>query len=95
METVNAFIENIKHIIYTELYAKCTTPVDYEELLKTSPENADGRKIIPCRNYEIDGNLFDEIIINVLNKYNLTPTERFIIKWGVYMGHSPNTIKED
>jgi hypothetical protein len=57
----------------------------------------DGRKNIHYENYEIDGELMDDIVERHLKENKLKPSERQAIKLEIYLGASPMTkrIRED
>lgn len=81
--------------IYRELYANCTTPVDFDLLVAASEVDEEGKKIIPYMDYEIDSDLFDEIVNKIMKKHRLKQGERSIVKWNVYLGCSPKTINKN
>jgi hypothetical protein len=54
----------------------------------------DGRKNIHYENYEIDGELMDDIVERHLKENKLKPRERQAIKLEIYLGVSPMTKRK-
>lgn len=83
--------------IYRELYANSEPKADFDLLLESAEIMLDGRKNIHYENYEIDGELMDDIVERHLKENKLNPNERQAIKLEIYLGASPMTkrIKED
>lgn len=81
--------------IYRELYANCTTPVDFDLLVEAAEYNEEGRKIIPYEDYEIDSDLFDSIVNKIIKKHRLNAHDRGAMRFNVYLGCSPKTISRD
>jgi hypothetical protein len=83
--------------IYRELYANSEPKADFDLLLESAEIMPDGRKNIHYENYEIDGELMDDIVERHLKENKLKPNERQAIKLEIYLGVSPMTkrIKED
>ena len=80
---------------YTELYANCTTPVDFGLLVAAAECDENGRKMIPFDKYFIDGKLFDKIVEEKMKKAKLKKEERKLFKISVYLGCSPTTILDN
>jgi hypothetical protein len=83
--------------IYRELYANSEPKADFDLLLESAEIMPDGRKNIHYENYEIDGELMDDIVERHLKENKLKPNERQAIKLEIYLGASPMTkrIRED
>ena len=81
--------------IYRELYANCVNPVNFDLLVAASDVDEQGRKVIPYLDYEIDADLFDEIVTKIMKRHRLKQHQKTIVKWNVYMGCSPKTIHKD
>jgi hypothetical protein len=83
--------------IYRELYANSEPKADFDLLLEYAEIMPDGRKNIHYENYEIDGELMDDIVERHLKENKLNPNERQAIKLEIYIGASPMTkrIRED
>ena len=90
-------LSEIAFDIYRELYANSEPKADFDLLLESAEIMLDGRKNIHYENYEIDGELMDDIVEKHLKENKLNPNERQAIKLEIYLGASPMTkrIRED
>ena len=80
---------------YTELYANCTTPVDFDLLVESSPRDENGKRMIPYEDYFIDENLFEEIVRRKIKQYHIKKHDQGSFRFAIYMGCSPTTIQEE
>ena len=83
-------LKNIVFDIYRELYENSEPKADFDILVENAEIMSDGRKYIPYNDYEIDGDLMDEIINkhirNRLNKF-----DKQAIRIEILLGCSPKT----
>lgn len=86
-------LKDITFDIYRELYIMATPSADFDFLVETAEIMSDGRKNIHYENYEIDGEVMDEIVERHLKKNKITNRERQAIKFEIYLGASPMTKK--
>lgn len=80
--------------IYRDMYHHSTPQGDFDEILAKAELDSDGAHIIPYNEYEIDGDLMDNIIEMHMLANRLTKAERKIIKIHSYLGCSPK-IKDN
>ena len=78
---------------YIELYNNSEPKADFNELLKNATINELGEKIIDFDNYLINENTFDEIIDNIIKKYNYKSYQKQQFKNTIYLGCSPKFKK--
>lgn len=79
---------------YQELYANCTTPVDFDLLAASAEIDESGCKIIPFEKYFIEQKKMDEIIENKIKKARMRKADRGVFRATIYLGCSPTTIQE-
>lgn len=85
--------DNILMDCYREIYKKSEPPADFDELVANATIDEQGRKHIPFRDYYIDIDVMDELILSVAKKYKLKKYERTMLKTSVYLGCSPISTK--
>lgn len=56
---------------YRELYANATPSVSFDELLKNSIINKDGKREIPYMDYEIEEEILNKIINDAMNIHKI------------------------
>ena len=78
---------------YQELYANSEPKADFNELMDKASINEFGQKVIDYMAYEIDENLFEEIIQGVFKKYKLNKHNKELFKRSIYLGCSPKFKK--
>ena len=88
-------LKDIVFDIYRDLYKNSTPSADFDELLESAEIMEDGRKNIHYENYEIDGDLMDEIIEKHMKENKLKKDERTAVKINVYLGASPVTKRKE
>lgn len=86
--------EKIIERIFTELYAACTTPVDFEILKEESLKNEENITMIPFDDYEIKESIYDEIVERNIKSLRLSKWERQMISATIALGPSPRVIKD-
>ena len=84
-------LKDIVFDIYRELYLNSEPSADFDKLVETADILPDGRKDIHYENYEIDGELMDEIVEKHLKENKLSHKDRGAVKFEVYLGASPKT----
>ena len=92
--TIENFIKEIPEIvfdIYRELYANSEPKADFDLLVENAEIMSDGRKYIPYNDYEIDGDLMDEIIHKHMIRNRLNKFDKQAIRIEVLLGCSPKT----
>lgn len=80
---------------YRELYANCTVPVDFDELVANAEIMEDGRKKIPYEDYFIDDNLYKAIVDKNMKKMRLSKSEKAAFSMQAYLGCGPCSIREN
>lgn len=88
-------LKDIAFDIYRELYLNSFPSADFDFLVESAEIMEDGRKNIHYENYEIDGDLMDEIVERHLKVNKLNQRERQAIKFEIYLGASPMTKRKD
>ena len=90
-------LKDVVFDIYRELYLNASPSADFDQLVETAEIMPDGRKNIHYENYEIDGELMDEIVERHLKENKLKDRERQAVKFEIYLGVSPMTkrIEDD
>lgn len=78
--------------VYRELYANCTTPCNFDDLVKNASIDENGRKIIPYDEYEIDDTLMRNIIESHMIKHKLKKWEKDNVRFNVLLGVAPKSI---
>ena len=56
---------------YRELFANATPPASFDELLKNSTVNLQGEREIPFMDYEIEKDMFNEIVDDTIKVYKI------------------------
>jgi hypothetical protein len=88
-------LEKLVLDIYRELYKNSTPSADFDELLKNATIDERGEKIIPFMDYYIDKEKFDEIVENKLKTVKLDEWYKRGVRFNVYLGCSPTSLKKD
>ena len=68
-------LKNIVFDIYRELYENSEPKADFDFLVENAEIMSDGRKYIPYNDYEIDGDLMDEMVEDFRNGISLNDGE--------------------
>ena len=84
--TQKKFIE-LAHTIYRELYANSTPKGDWDEMLKNAKINERGQKIINFDDYEIERELFEQILKKHIK--GLRKRTQHEMSFTIYLGCSP------
>ena len=84
-------LKNIVFDIYRELYENSEPKADFDILVENAEIMSDGRKYIPYNDYEIDGDLMDEIINKHMIRNRLNKFDKQDIRIENLLGCSPNT----
>lgn len=87
-------LKDVVFDIYRELYINSEPSADFDQLVESAEIMEDGRKNIHYENYEIDGELMDEIVERHLKKNKLKDRERQAVKFEIYLGASPMTKRK-
>jgi len=86
-------IEDLMHNIYCELYANSTPYADFQKLIDTAELNDLGQKIIHFDDYEIDKDLYDQIVKKHLKDCKLPKWYKESVSRGILLGCSPKFKK--
>ena len=82
---------------YRELYANSTglngEVGDFDKLVESATINDKGRKVIPCDDYYIPKDKYNEIVDK--HKKGLPKTLRYSFSVSINLGCSPNTCKKN
>ena len=81
---------------YRELYAHATPPASFDELLNNATVNEQGQKVIPFLDYEIEEDLFEEIVADTIKMYKINKSfTKQAFRFTIMMGCSPKFIRKD
>jgi hypothetical protein len=86
-------IETLMHNIYCELYANSTPYADFQKLIDTAELNDLGQKIIHFDDYEINEDLYDQIVNSHLKESRFPKWRKEAISRGILLGCSPKFKK--
>ena len=79
---------------YRELYANATPPASFDELLNSATVNEQGQKVIPFLDYEIDEDVFEEIVADTIKVYKIKRSYlKQSFRFTILMGCSPKFKK--
>ena len=79
---------------YRELYANATPPASFDELLNSATVNEQGQKVIPFLDYEIDKDVFEEIVADTISVYKIKRSYlKQSFRFTILMGCSPKFKK--
>lgn len=79
---------------YRELYANATPPASFDELLENATVNEQGQKVIPFLDYEIDEDVFEEIVADTIKVYKINRSYlKLAFRFTIMMGCSPKFKK--
>ena len=87
-------LKDVVFDIYRELYINSEPSADFDQLVESAEIMEDGRKNIHYENYEIDGELMDEIVERHLKENKLKDRERQAVKFEIDLGASPMTKRK-
>jgi hypothetical protein len=76
---------------YVRLFANSTPPGDFNKMLDEAELNAQGRKIIPFMDYEIEEEPMNQIIEDVAKEFKIKKIDFTPFRNGILMGCSPKT----
>lgn len=75
--------------IYRDVYACSNPSISFDTLYRQSRLDDKGNKIIPCNEYEIEGELLDDIVKYHLLQYGIDNKMKTEIMLQVYLGYIP------
>lgn len=79
---------------YRELYANATPPASFDELLENATVNEQGQKVIPFLDYEIEEEVFEEIVADTIKVYKINRSYlKQSFRFTIMMGCSPKFKK--
>lgn len=87
-------LSNLVMNTYRELYASCTTPVDFDFLVENAEIGDDGRKIIPYQKYFLEKEIYEEIVNKHMKTMRLSKSEKEAFKFEMYLGCGPTWINQ-
>jgi len=80
---------------YRELFANATPSASFDELLKNATTNDRGQKEIPFLDYEIEEDMFDEIVADTIKIYKIKGAIlKQSFRFTILMGCSPKFKKQ-
>ena len=79
---------------YRELYSNATPPASFDELLENATTNEQGQKVIPYNDYEIEEDLFEEIVKDAIKYYKIKKSIRVPFRNTILLGCSPKFIRK-
>jgi len=91
--TRNERISNAMLDCYRELFAKSTPKGDFDKLMEDAELNEFGQKVIPFMDYEIEEDLFEEILQKYIDdkSLKLSKYEKRGFSISIHLGCSPKT----
>jgi Mg/Co/Ni transporter MgtE len=79
---------------YRELYANATPPASFDELLENATVNEQRQKVIPFLDYEIDEDVFEEIVADTIKVYKINRSFlKQSFRFTILLGCSPKFKK--
>lgn len=79
---------------YRELYANATPPASFDELLENATVNEQRQKVIPFLDYEIDEDVFEEIVADTIKVYKINRSYlKQSFRFTILLGCSPKFKK--
>lgn len=87
--------EKAIHECYKRLYKASTPSVDFDELVQNATINKLGEKVIDFNSYEIDHEMFSEIVKKVIKEYKIEIWKRQLFKNTIMLGCSPKFKKSE
>ena len=79
---------------YRELYANATPPASFDELLENATVNEQGQKVIPFLDYEIEEDVFEDIVADTIKVYKINKSYlKQSFRFTILMGCSPKFKK--
>lgn len=85
--------EEILHEMYRMAFAASTPYGDFDELMRTSPKDEDGRILIPFMDYECTQEKLDDIFESTMKKYKVNSNYRKAFSFNFWLGCSPKTAR--
>lgn len=82
-------IDKVMTDIYQELYENSTPKGDFKTMVENAKLNERGQKIIPYNEYEIEEDVFEEIVDRHLKATRFVAYIKKSIRNGVLLGCSP------
>ena len=79
---------------YQLLYLNATPSANFDLLVENAVLNAQGQKVINYDFYEIEGDVFDKIIIDMINKHKIKKGYRKMFERTILLGCSPKFKKD-
>lgn len=86
-------IDEVMTSIYTELFAVSEPSVSWNYLLESAELNERGLKIIPYNDYQIDQEIYKEIVKRHLKELKIPKWRKEAISRGILLGCSPKFKK--
>lgn len=86
-------IDEVMTSIYTELFAVSEPSVSWNYLLESAELNERGLKIIPYNDYQIDQEIYKEIVKRHLKELKVPKWRKEAISRGILLGCSPKFKK--
>ena len=87
--------ERICWEIYRDLYDNAEPKANFDELVANAKINERKEKEIPYNDYEIDGELFDEIFEKHMKKNKISKRQEKAFRFEIYLGCSPKTKRSN
>jgi Mg/Co/Ni transporter MgtE len=79
---------------YRELYANATPSASFDELLENATVNEQRQKVIPFLDYEIDEDVFEEIVADTIKVYKINRSYlKQSFRFTILLGCSPKFRK--
>ena len=80
---------------YRQLYAHANPPANFDELVEKAKINDRGQKEIDFMSYELDEDVFEEILNQTMKDFKIPKHQRQPFKIAIYLGCSPKTKKNE
>lgn len=74
---------------YRQLYANATPAANFDELIENADTNQFGQKVIAFMDYELEEDLFEEIMEQTIKDFKITKGFSDLFKRSILLGCSP------
>lgn len=80
---------------YRQLYAHSTPAANFDKLLEEAKTNQFGQKVIDFMSYELDEELFRDILEQTIVDYKIKNYQKQMFRNTIFLGCSPKFKKKD
>ena len=87
-------IDEVLYDCYRELFANSNPKGDFDALVEAATINDRGQKEIPFMDYEIDEDVFQQILVDTLKKHKVPKRLHRSFSVAIHLGCSPKFTKK-